>query len=798
MSAEEEEDTMQLMWRLKDPQKGLTPKDRKYHLKTYKNCFQGKEVVDWLLEKKVCMSREEAAQRCEDLVQKNLLTNVIPAKHGFKDSDRLFTFVSREPVAQEEDDEVKLKYRLLLLGGERSGKSALAQRFCKNEFTEEYQSTTEEVYRRRESFPVNNEKVNVETLDTQFILEDLETKLQKWSQWATGYLLIFNISSRASFEVIPKMFNTLIKTRQFRVTPVILVGTRADMESERKINKDEAQNLASRYRCRYIETSAKTGDNVNDAFSNIVQSINAIQFMAGPVQHKQGWMRIKKKGGQSQKRYLLMTDSGLRYYSEQPASLSDTSNLKGIIPMQNCQVDTLPFGDDVRRHSDFDAVKKKKSLTTEQRRASDSDNQILKSQSSDNSTPPRSPAISMLSLDEMTSHKENTATLRKSDSSSSSSRSNLTLTRSKSKHQLKIYIIDNTENYYEVTASSIEERDDWYSQLLKISEKSLSRNEISENETDVDSPETLATLSEEELMTRAIMLFNKKPVKGVEMLTKMGKISENPESVAQFLYNTKGLKKSCIGEYIGGNDPFKLKVLTEFCNRMNFGEISFDEAIRLYLSKFTLPREAQQIDRIMEHFAARFCHCNPSSFENNDVGYILAFSLIMLNTDAHNPNIPRERKMTKEQFVNNNRGINNGKDLQSDYLMSLYDNIVSRPFEKDHERAEFFQWDKQGWLAVKEMKKSESTRRKPGQFQGKKQWCIISGSCLFIFENPEDKKPFHIIPLDNLEIDSLVDADSNSNHIFVLYNPDPRGSIKSAAEGSAIQLKELYFTCDSR
>ncbi len=40
---------------------------------------------------------------------------------------------------------------------------------------------------------------------------------------------------------------------------------------------------------------------------------------------------------------------------------------------------------------------------------------------------------------------------------------------------------------------------------------------------------------------------------------------------------------------------------------------------------------------------------------SSDVGYILAFSLIMLNTDAHNPSIKPENKMTKPQFVSNNR-----------------------------------------------------------------------------------------------------------------------------------------------
>lgn len=50
-----------------------------------------------------------------------------------------------------------------------------------------------------------------------------------------------------------------------------------------------------------------------------------------------------------------------------------------------------------------------------------------------------------------------------------------------------------------------------------------------------------------------------------------------------------------------------------------------------------LPGEAQKIDRIMEKFAERYCRDNPSAFAAADGAYLLAFAIIMLNTDAHNP-----------------------------------------------------------------------------------------------------------------------------------------------------------------
>lgn len=54
--------------------------------------------------------------------------------------------------------------------------------------------------------------------------------------------------------------------------------------------------------------------------------------------------------------------------------------------------------------------------------------------------------------------------------------------------------------------------------------------------------------------------------------------------------------------------------------------------------------------------------------------------------------IKKENKMTKEQFVRNNRGINNGKNLPQEYLEALYDGIVNNEITMDHEREDMREW----------------------------------------------------------------------------------------------------------
>ena len=94
--------------------------------------------------------------------------------------------------------------------------------------------------------------------------------------------------------------------------------------------------------------------------------------------------------------------------------------------------------------------------------------------------------------------------------------------------------------------------------------------------------------------------------------------------------------------------------------------------------------------RQQEKFAERFCLDNPGTFPSADTAYVLGYSIIMLNTDAHNPNIKAEKKMKKADFIRNNNGIASGRDLSESYLGEIYDRIIANAIslkEDDDDRA---------------------------------------------------------------------------------------------------------------
>jgi brefeldin A-inhibited guanine nucleotide-exchange protein len=67
--------------------------------------------------------------------------------------------------------------------------------------------------------------------------------------------------------------------------------------------------------------------------------------------------------------------------------------------------------------------------------------------------------------------------------------------------------------------------------------------------------------------------------------------------------------------------------------------------------------------------------CGEVEFASADTAYVLAYSIIMLNTDAHNPMV--KNKMTREGFQKNNRGINGGGDLPAEFLSEIYERITT-------------------------------------------------------------------------------------------------------------------------
>ncbi|KAH7035768.1 uncharacterized protein B0I36DRAFT_361097 [Microdochium trichocladiopsis] len=187
-------------------------------------------------------------------------------------------------------------------------------------------------------------------------------------------------------------------------------------------------------------------------------------------------------------------------------------------------------------------------------------------------------------------------------------------------------------------------------------------------------------------LANAIRHFNFKPKKGMKILIQEGFIpSDSPEDIAKFLRRDDRLDKSQIGEFLGEGDTKNIEIMHAFVDTMDFAKQRFVDALRGFLQSFRLPGEAQKIDRFMLKFANRYVTGNPNAYANADTAYVLAYSVILLNTDLHSAKM-KDKRMTKDDFIKNNRGINDGADLPPDYLIAIYDEIASNEIVLKSER----------------------------------------------------------------------------------------------------------------
>ncbi|CAG8737258.1 4185_t:CDS:2, partial [Dentiscutata heterogama] len=149
-----------------------------------------------------------------------------------------------------------------------------------------------------------------------------------------------------------------------------------------------------------------------------------------------------------------------------------------------------------------------------------------------------------------------------------------------------------------------------------------------------------------------------------------------PDTPQQYLDKLRDtLSKSELATLLAkSKDVFHEAVLRTYMETFNFRNDPIDIALRKFLLDCYLPKETQQIDRVMEAFAKRYHECNPDVFASSDVAYVLAFAMLMLHTDAFNKSV--KRKMTKDEFVNNTRIDGVPREI----LEILYDNITFARF----------------------------------------------------------------------------------------------------------------------
>lgn len=157
-----------------------------------------------------------------------------------------------------------------MVGSGGVGKSALTLQFMYDEFVEDYEPTKADSYRKK--IILDNEEIQVDILDTAG-QEDYAAIRDNYFRSGEGFLCVFSITEQESLSAAHELREQILRVKNDDNIPFLLVGNKADLEGRRAISYEAALEQAKSWNVPYVETSAKTRQNVDAVFDQLLREI---------------------------------------------------------------------------------------------------------------------------------------------------------------------------------------------------------------------------------------------------------------------------------------------------------------------------------------------------------------------------------------------------------------------------------------------------------------------------------------------------------------------------------------------
>ncbi|XP_065923561.1 ras-related protein Rab-26 isoform X5 [Magallana gigas] len=162
-------------------------------------------------------------------------------------------------------------YEVMLIGDSGVGKTCLLVRFKDGAFLSGSFISTVGIDFRNKVVDVEGTKVKLQIWDTAG-QERFRSVTHAYYRDAHALLLLYDVSNKASFDNIRAWLGEINEYAQEDVV-IMLLGNKADMTSERVIRTEDGERLANEYNVAFMETSAKTGMNVDLAFMAVAKDL---------------------------------------------------------------------------------------------------------------------------------------------------------------------------------------------------------------------------------------------------------------------------------------------------------------------------------------------------------------------------------------------------------------------------------------------------------------------------------------------------------------------------------------------
>ena len=159
-------------------------------------------------------------------------------------------------------------YKILVLGADGVGKSALVLQFCQNIFDPSIGSSY-----------CKQQEIDSETFVLQFLEFPGEEEFYPRDEYirrSDAFIFAYSITCTRSLDELAEHILAVQSTKEADITNIasVIAGTKCDLVQERQVMEEEAQELAQVINAPFMETSAKTGTNVHDIFIECVRKLH--------------------------------------------------------------------------------------------------------------------------------------------------------------------------------------------------------------------------------------------------------------------------------------------------------------------------------------------------------------------------------------------------------------------------------------------------------------------------------------------------------------------------------------------
>lgn len=168
-------------------------------------------------------------------------------------------------MSQSQENTIKI----IILGSSSVGKTCILQRGFENEFNQNALSTIGIDFKTK-FFKFDDTKIKVNYIDTAG-QEKFRAISVNYLKGTDGAVLVFDITKKETYQLIGTWLDDINNNNKMSIGKM-LIGNKADLEDEREVSKEEGEQLAKLLDCKYYETSAKTGQNVNEALDEIART----------------------------------------------------------------------------------------------------------------------------------------------------------------------------------------------------------------------------------------------------------------------------------------------------------------------------------------------------------------------------------------------------------------------------------------------------------------------------------------------------------------------------------------------